>query len=566
MSDILYLGLKARQLEDSPAYQPISCVKLTIGGEDANGNPIVCTAGNAKSGRTIETSNPLIWDSTVGNTVAKNILSAVQGYVYQPYTADVALLNPVAEIGDAVEVGDIYSVIADVGTTFSPLMTASVSAPVGGDIDHEYPYESSENREIAQQIQGLKTSFIVENGRIAAEISDIQSTEKGLDKKITSLEMTVDGIHAYTDQEIKTISGGVVHDWAEINFTPEEISSQVSSYFDAAGAADTAYDNALADSKTYTDGKVAPIAGEYTSAINQSAKEIMATVAATETIWDTSELSQTVQNNIVAYGYGMPDRSTASQYNGKYYLDQSSGTLYKSNGSKWVKQSTQLQTIQVTTNSKISVQAGQISSIVEETIPGIQTQVSEIKQTAESISLSVSPTILKNEYGQPINEYGWPVNDPSQYVYTGGTDFTITGEGITATTETVDLHVNAVNIDGTITANSVAANTTITSPYISGGTIQSAKFADPYNVTALTMGNGSWTDGFLWFGPSAGASYPTMANSYFRVRAYNNYVEVDLGGKAFIGTQQDSWKLSLGGTWDFSQAEKVIMPDGTVFE
>lgn len=571
MSDSIYLGLKARQLEDSPAYQPISCVKLTIGGEDENGNPIVCTAGNPNSGRTIETSNPLIWDASIGNTVAQNILTAVQGYAYKPFTADGAIINPAVEIGDAVEVGDVYSVIADIETSFTPLMSANISAPVGSDIDHEYPYESSENRELMQQLQGLKTSFIVENGRIAAEISDVRQTEQGLQNNITQLEMTVNGIHAYTDQEIKTISGGVVHDWAEINFTPSNISSKVSSYFDAKGAANTA----LTKSKSYTDGKIDPIAGQYTSAINQSAKEIMATVAAAETIWDTSTLSQTIQNNIATYGYGTPPNSTASQYNGKYYLDQTNGTLYKSNGSKWTKQSTQLQTIQVTTNSKISVQAGQISSIVEETIPGIQTQVSEIKQTAESISLSVSPTILRNEYGQPVDEYGRPVYDESQYVYTGGTDFTITGQGITATTETVDLHVNAVNIDGTITANSIAANTVITSPdissgsisssTISGSTITSSRFSDPNSVTALAMGNETWSDGFLWFGPYS-ASYPNLSNSYFRVRGYSGYVEIDLGGKAFIGTQQNSWKLSLGGTWDFSQAEKVIMPDGTVFE
>lgn len=537
MSDSIYLGLKARQLEDSPAYQPISCVKLTIGGEDANGNPIVCQAGNPNSGRTIETSNPLIWDAETGNRVAQDIYNTVNGYAYKPYTAEGALINPAVEIGDAVEVGDVYSVVADVETTFSPLMSANISAPVGSDIDHEYPYESSENRELMQQLQGLKTSFIVENGRIAAEISDVRQTEQGLQNNITQLEMTVNGIHAYTDQEIQTISGGVVHDWAEINFTPSNISSKVSSYFDAKGAADTA----LANSKLYTDGKIAPIAGEYTSAINQSAKQIMATVAAAETIWDTSTLSQTIQNNIATYGYGTPPNSTASQHNGKYYLDQTNGTLYKSNGSRWTRQSTQLQTIQTTTNSAITQQANRITSVVN-SVTTLGNRVTAIEQTDSDITLSV----YSNNYGTTY----FKLSDGSGEISSTSFNF----------------NTDILNVAGNVEARNIAAGVSITSPYISGATITSSRFSDPNSVTAIAMGNETWSDGFLWFGPYGSASYPSLSNSYFRVRGYNNYVEIDLGGRAFIGTQQNSWSLSLGGTWDFSQATRVIMPDGTIFQ
>ena len=530
-ADSVYLGLKARQLEDSPAYQPISCVMLTIGGEDANGNPIVCQAGNPNSGRTIETSNPLIWDASIGNTVAQNILDAVQGYAYKPFTADGAIINPAVEIGDAVEVGDVYSVIADIETTFSPLMSANISAPVGSDIDHEYPYESSENRELMQQLQGLKTSFIVENGWISAEISDVRQTEQGLQNNITQLEMTVNGIHAYTDQEIKTLSGGVVHDWAEINFTPQNISSKVSSYFDAAGAADTA----LTNSKSYTDGKIAPIAGQYTSAIEQSAKQIMATVAAAETIWDTTGLSQTVQNNIATYGYGVPPNSTASQYNGKYYLDQTNGTLYKSNGSKWTKQSTQLQTIQTTTNSSITLQANRITSVVN-SVTALGNRVTAIEQTDSDITLSV----YSNNYGTTY----FKLSD---------------GNGEISSTS-FNFNTDILNVAGNVEARNIAAGVSITSPYISGATITSSRFSDPNNITAIAMGNETWSDGFFWFGPYGSSSYPSLSNSYFRVRGYNNYVEIDLGGRAFMGTQQNSWVLSLGGTWDFSQCTRVILP------
>lgn len=542
MSDSVYIGLGARQLEDSPEYQPISCVKLTIGGEDASGNPIVCQAGNPNSGRTIETSNPLIWDATVGNTVAQNILSAAQGYRYKPFQADGAIINPAIEIGDAVEVGDVYSVIADIETSFTPLMSANISAPQGSDIDHEYPYESSENRELIQQIQGLKTSFIVENGRIAAEISDVQTTAQGLTTKITSLEATVNGIHAYTDQEIRTISGGVVHDWAEINFTPESIKSQVSSYFDEAGAADGAYDAA----EEYANRLVEPIAGEYTSAIEQSAKDIKATVAASETIWNVYSLSQTEQNKFAVYGYGAPsdensqsNKTRPSAYNGKYYLDQATGVYYRSNGSTWTRQGAISEKLAVSQQAAINTSAGKIESLVSD-VSSLGTRVSTIEQTPSDITLSV-------------------YSDDN-----GKTYFKLSDGQAELSTPELYLNVNAANVKGTITANEVRAGATITSPTITGGTIKSTRFADPNNVAYLTMGNETWSDGYLWYGPSS-VYYPTRSNSYFWVRSYLNFVELAAGGASFMGTQQGSSLYNLYGMWNFEQCTRVVMPDGTVF-
>lgn len=538
MSDSVYLGLKARQLEDSPTYQPISCVKLTIGGEDANGNPIVCTAGNPNSGRTIETSNPLIWDASVGQTVAQNILAVVQGYAYKPFTADGAIINPAVEIGDAVEVGDVYSVIADVETTFSPLMSANISAPAGSDIDHEYPYESSENRELMQQLQGLKTSFIVENGKIAAEVSDMSTNMEGLSNRVASVEMTADNITA-------SLSAYATTDWvnqelsSQLSITAEAITSTVSETYETK----TAANSKLNAAKAYTDGKIAPIAGQYTSAIEQSAKQIMATVAAAETIWDTTGLSQTVQNNIATYGYGVPPNSTASQYNGKYYLDQSTGTLYKSNGSKWTRQSTQLQTIQTTTNSAITQQANRITSVVN-SVTALGNRVTAIEQTDSDITLSV-------------------YSDQN-----GKTYFKLSDGRTVISSQDLYLNVDATHITGTIYANAVQAGATITSPYITGGTITGAKYGDPGGAAFMSF----YTQGFnptlatMYFAPPNRSG---TWNDYFNVTGVGSgsqpYASMMLGGVDLITKDSSGAFVAGGGTWDFRYVNKAIMPDGTVF-
>lgn len=539
MSDSIYLGLKARQLEDSPAYQPISCVKLTIGGEDANGNPIVCQAGNPNSGRIIETSNPLIWDASMGNTVAQNILAAVQGYAYKPYTAEGALINPAVEIGDAVEVGDVYSVVADVETTFSPLMSATISAPVGSDIDHEYPYESSENRELMQQLQGLKTSFIVENGRIAAEISDMSTNMEGLSNRVASVEMTADSISA-------SLSAYATTEWvnrelsSQLSITAETITSTVSETYETK----TAANSKLNAAKVYTDEKIAPIEGNYTSAIEQTAKQIQATVAASEKIWDTSALSQTIQNNIAAYGYGTPPNSTASQYNGKYYLDQSSGTLYKSNGSKWAKQSTQLQTIQTTTNSAITQQANRITSTVN-SVTDLGQRVTAIEQTDSDITLSV----YSNQNGTTY----FKLSDGSGEISSTSFDFT----------------TDIVTVAGDLTAKNIAAEVSIISPSISGGTIESttlkstsiysSTFYSPDKVTYLSMGS-AW--------PAYGLKVANNRGQIFGVypNGDNQYVSLLTGMYTFLSCDTENALTSPGGTWDFSACTKVIMPGGTVFQ
>lgn len=539
MSDSIYLGLKARQFEDSPAYQPISCVRLTIGGEDSNGNPIVCQwpPDSVGAGRILETSNPLIWDAEIGNRVAQNIHDIVKGYAYKPYTAEGALINPVAEIGDAVEVGDVYSVIADVETTFSPLMSANISAPVGSDIDHEYPYESSESyaqRRTAAELGQLKTEFIVQNGEVSWAISQIGAVDQegSIWNKLTSVQTTVDGITVRTESDVQTIVGSTRINWANINVTPEQIKTKVEEYFDASGAAASAYD----DAKEYTDGEIAAIEGDYKSEITQSAKEIKATVAASETIWNVYSLSQTEQNKFAVYGYGRPSDENSednptrpSAYNGKYYLDQSTGQYWRSNGRQWSPQGTITEKLAVSQQSAITQNKNSINSIVTNTIPGIQNQMSLISQKADSISLSVS----SDAFGQ--------------------TTFTLSNNQTVLDTETLYLNVNAAHITGTIYANALQAGAYISSPTINGGSINGAAFHNAYGSASLELGSntGGYGDLVLYgYNPGTGSKWQVF-------RIYDDIGTVDFYAYGrLIGWYDNSLQqFCPSGKWYFGYAQ-----------
>ncbi len=183
--DRIYLQRAARDIKESPEYLPYSKVRIIVG-EDENGAQLIYEAGD-DSFRTLEITNPYGTQA-----IANAILAKIQGYSYKPYTADGAILNPAAELGDAVNVGDVYSFISSMETVFSPIMSATIFAPEDSNIDHEYPFETSEHKEIARKINGVRTSFTVELGRIASEIEETYQTKTAAGQQYTQLQSSIE--------------------------------------------------------------------------------------------------------------------------------------------------------------------------------------------------------------------------------------------------------------------------------------------------------------------------------------------------------------------------------------
>lgn len=98
---------------------------------------------------------------------------------------------------------------------------------------------------------------------------------------------------------------------------------------------------------------------EFASQILQTATSIKATVASSQKQYDTTDYT------ITLYGYGVPDTEVypPRSYNGKYYLNQSNGKLYLSNGASWnyVKD---LQLISTKQQAAIDINSGAIAAKV----------------------------------------------------------------------------------------------------------------------------------------------------------------------------------------------------------
>lgn len=115
------------RLTVAPAYESFSGVQLYYGDEDT------FFAGD-RSGRVLDVETP--WGT---QDMANDLLAAVSGYIYQPYEAADAILDPAAELGDPITVDGVESLLGAVDAIFDSLYTADISAPAEEEIDHEYP-------------------------------------------------------------------------------------------------------------------------------------------------------------------------------------------------------------------------------------------------------------------------------------------------------------------------------------------------------------------------------------------------------------------------------------------
>ena len=154
MSDIVSVQRRMSSLEVSPQFDSYSKVIIHVSDD-------VAYEYGTNTGRTLEFENPFGTQQ-----MCRDILQRLQGYQYQPYTAEDAVIDPAAEIGDALSSALIYGGIYTREKTFGKLMRADVSAPADEEINHEYEFEDQQTREFKRQIDDLNASLEIANDNI----------------------------------------------------------------------------------------------------------------------------------------------------------------------------------------------------------------------------------------------------------------------------------------------------------------------------------------------------------------------------------------------------------------
>jgi hypothetical protein len=154
------IGKNASSLVVTDALGAYSKVVINITAE------LYVEAGN-------DTGRTLIIDCPWGTQeMANNILAALEGYQYQPYEAQDAILDPAAEVGDGVTVNGVYGGIFRLSFEAGALHTANISAPQDEEIDHEYKFEPKATRSIERRLANVQSELSVQADQIAAKVDE----------------------------------------------------------------------------------------------------------------------------------------------------------------------------------------------------------------------------------------------------------------------------------------------------------------------------------------------------------------------------------------------------------
>lgn len=163
MSKVTINQSNANRLVIGKGLDRVTRVRVIIG-QDDDGNDIVYESG---SGNVVfEVTNPM-----GSQALADMILSqlSLRGFRYRAFDAT-AIVDPAAEIGDTVLVGGSISVIYSLSTDHSPLMIHDVSAPYEEEINHEYKFETKQERQYKRQFKEVKATLSIQADRIDAKV------------------------------------------------------------------------------------------------------------------------------------------------------------------------------------------------------------------------------------------------------------------------------------------------------------------------------------------------------------------------------------------------------------
>lgn len=203
--DKTYLGRSLERFSPGIESQPITKVELL----DENGD-VVAVSGT-DTGRTLTALQP---DGTT--EMAAYILSKVGGYTHRGYEGRKALLDPAAELGDAVTVDGHYVPLIALDTTFDALLTPDISSPDADEIDDEYPYKSPTQRQIERNMAKARSLITKTSEEIMLKV-------EGIDGRVTSLSTSIDGIEA----EVKGLDGAIANIKVDVNSIRATVSGKI---------------------------------------------------------------------------------------------------------------------------------------------------------------------------------------------------------------------------------------------------------------------------------------------------------------------------------------------------
>lgn len=222
LSDRIDIGLSFERMELPKAHEPYTGVVIHCGeidNGDGTHTEVVYEAGN-KTGEVLHVDCP--WGT---QTMANNIMQAIDGYVYQPMTLDGAIIDPAAELGDTIVADGIATVLASQDINFTSLSTSNVSAPTDAETNIEFPVLNRNERALARKINevsGVSASLRVDINAISATVNDTQNGLAALEVKVDNQGSEISAVVEHGDIKASAIVRAI-NDYSEIALAADKI-------------------------------------------------------------------------------------------------------------------------------------------------------------------------------------------------------------------------------------------------------------------------------------------------------------------------------------------------------
>lgn len=218
------LGKRVSNYKMSRQFDAYVRVDVVMG-ENAEGEVITVSypAGvSDDDGRVLTVDMPMCTDSALALTAAQRIYDSlssdnVLAFQYQPMEADGALADPAMEFGDSVDINDVHSGFYVRNTTFGRLMKSDLSSPSDEEIDHEYPYQNAQERQITRTNKEYRAGLYVNSQAITAEVQAREEADDAATNTLRSeLTQTANGINATVATET---ANRIAEDGKKLNHT-----------------------------------------------------------------------------------------------------------------------------------------------------------------------------------------------------------------------------------------------------------------------------------------------------------------------------------------------------------
>lgn len=181
--DSEYLGFNVQSFETTPELEAITGVHL----ETDSGT--VMEYGD-DSGYVLQG----VCNTSNTSGVAELCFDKTQDYIYRPFSATVAQLDPAAEIGDAVVIKNEVYQMMKIDWDISTWPTADISAAYEEEVDHEYKVISEQGKQYRKLVMGQEA--------LGKKMTEISQTEDDFEIFVGNVYETKDDSNK-KDNELK---------------------------------------------------------------------------------------------------------------------------------------------------------------------------------------------------------------------------------------------------------------------------------------------------------------------------------------------------------------------------